>query len=362
MIVLFTANTQGGIIQLACELLKKINNLGKPVCCFMPSGSVVTVSDELKDKVVFYKKIVTLSSRNKEVRKLASEILSMDPELIWFVDDSPLAAEIGTNLLGKVKQIFSQHDVFSHPTHNRSISYKIVHQIKLAIRDKFMKKVDYIVTYSSVSAKLLAKQRPSLSQRILTIPLGAHIPDTLPSLPVEVRGRAPYLLFFGRIDKYKGIYRLLEAYKMQDKCSLNLVIAGSGKLEELEIEYIKHDSRIVLLNRYINDGEMLALFQNCTAVLLPYIEASQSGIIPIAYKLSKPVAVSDCPGLIQFVRDKETGFVCNDVKDFSQAIFAFEDGEYASLLGANAKKYYDEHLDWECNIKKLFVTIGVKVG
>ena len=43
--------------------------------------------------------------------------------------------------------------------------------------------------------------------------------------------------------------------------------------------------------------------------MLPYLSATQSGILNVAYGFNKPVIVTDVGGLAEFVEEGKTGFV-----------------------------------------------------
>jgi glycosyltransferase involved in cell wall biosynthesis len=99
------------------------------------------------------------------------------------------------------------------------------------------------------------------------------------------------ILFLGRIRKYKGISTLIDAYNLLPEPRLNLTIAGEGNLPV-------HDySRVTVINRWLSDEEMIELLQGCEILVLPYVEATQSGLVPIAMNLNVKIVFSEVGGL-----------------------------------------------------------------
>ena len=64
-----------------------------------------------------------------------------------------------------------------------------------------------------------------------------------------------YILFFGRIELYKGIHILYDEYcKNNSLSSIPLVIAGSGDIYFKR--EINRENNIIFINRYIEDREL----------------------------------------------------------------------------------------------------------
>ena len=80
--------------------------------------------------------------------------------------------------------------------------------------------------------------------------------------------------------------------------------------------------RFIVLNEYVSDEKRAELFRRASVVVLPYIEASQSFIISIAYRFGKPVVATTVGGLPQMVDDGKTGFLVppRDVDALADAI------------------------------------------
>ena len=361
-IVLFTANVNGGIVQLAIQLLKELSMMEFSVNCFIPDVAQYSCDEQLAHQVNLYKKVNAIWKNDRRVKKIARQITDLSPDLVWYVDTSPLSAEVGLCLTGKTCQIYSVHDPSPHPT-NEKLGFKrsSLERWKQVLRYFFLRKVDYIATFSQVSRERYADMHPKFREKLRVVNLGAHIPDVSPVKPAELIGCERYYLFFGRIDKYKGIADLVKAFNRLDDNYPKLVIAGSGSLTPDEEHLITLNlPRIVLLNRFISDSEMVYLFEHSLAVVLPYVEASQSGIIPIAYKVGKPVITSDLDGLTQFVENGITGLVCSTSNELENGLRQMADAEFSSLLGNNARKYYLSNLEWRQSLQKFLGSINIR--
>lgn len=349
MIVLFTSNIAGGVLQLVVQVLSELRKLNYEVYAFIPDGANVYIDSTLEKCVVYYTKVKTINYRNRRIISVSKKIMDFNPDLVWFFDNAIATTEVGLNLSGKVRQMMIMHDAGgSHPSNNTSINVRIHRFIEKNYSNKFESELDKIMLLSEKSAKKYCSLYPDRKDKTVLMNLGAHAPNVEPEELQELIG-INYLLFFGRIDKYKGIERMLKAYKKYKGCS-ELVIAGKGLLTEKELFLINADSRIHLINRYIRDGEMIWLFQNSNGVILPYMEATQSGIIPIAYKYSKPVIVSDVEGLTQFVENERTGYICHSDQEFANAFQRLDASDNREFLGYNAYQYYTEFFNWKKNL------------
>ena len=103
------------------------------------------------------------------------------------------------------------------------------------------------------------------------------------------------LLFFGRIEKYKGLGVLLDSLKILDKNSVDyhLTIAGKGSDAHNHINTIRNNKKITFLNEYISCDHIQKLMEQANIVVLPYIEATQSGVAAMAINYNRPIVSSD---------------------------------------------------------------------
>ena len=121
----------------------------------------------------------------------------------------------------------------------------------------------------------------------------------------------PIVLFFGRIWPYKGLEYLIRAEPLITARApqTKIVIAGTGEPFDRYRQMIVNPEQFIIHNEYITDEKRAELFRRASVVVLPYIEASQSFIISIAYRFGKPVVATTVGGLPEMVDDGRTGFL-----------------------------------------------------
>ena len=86
-----------------------------------------------------------------------------------------------------------------------------------------------------------------------------------------------------------------------------MTIAGSGDFSEYN-QLVENCNNLSILNRYIRDEEIGNLFEKKNTVLvLPYLDATQSGVVPIAIDFDVPIIASDSGGLREQLDDGKIG-------------------------------------------------------
>jgi glycosyltransferase involved in cell wall biosynthesis len=112
-------------------------------------------------------------------------------------------------------------------------------------------------------------------------------------------------LFFGRISHYKGLDVLLDAMPLAWAAlpALRLVVAGEGIVPE---HRALEDPRVELHLGHVPDYEVAGLFARAACVVLPYRQASQSGVATQARQHGRAVIASTVGGLPELV-EADTG-------------------------------------------------------
>jgi glycosyltransferase involved in cell wall biosynthesis len=113
------------------------------------------------------------------------------------------------------------------------------------------------------------------------------------------------VLFFGRLLPYKGLDVLLAAFRQLDPVKFTLLIAGEG---ELSAE-VATAPNIRVIQRFIGDDELPMVFNQAHVVVLPYLAASQSGVVYLAFAFERPVVATRVGGLGDVMIDDFNGYL-----------------------------------------------------
>lgn len=122
------------------------------------------------------------------------------------------------------------------------------------------------------------------------------------------------ILFFGLIRPYKGLKYLLESMLLlpeQDKYHLLLIGEFYHQIQHYQIliDRLLLRKQLTLVNHYIVNEQVGQYFKAADVFVAPYVDATQSGAIQLAYSFGLPVIATRVGGLPEMVKDKETGLL-----------------------------------------------------
>jgi len=155
----------------------------------------------------------------------------------------------------------------------------------------------------------------------------------------------PWALFFGRLERYKGLEDLLAACALLPdtlRDRTRVVVAGPGSLRALWTGAFP--PQVELRERFIGDEEALDLFRRCGLLVLPYRDASQSALIAAAYFFRKPVIVTRVGALPEYVQEGRTGFLVEpgDPAGLARTLAkALTDPGCLAQMGATGRAWYE---------------------
>jgi glycosyltransferase involved in cell wall biosynthesis len=275
--------------------------------------------------------------------RMLKEIRAFDPDVVHFQIGSSMLAFF-MPFLRRYPVVTTFHDLKPHAG-------------EVTLWEKYMhiyirRRSDCLLVHGDRLRETMIKDYRQPASKVKSIPIGPHNIDAFklhedPGLKED----GNMVLFFGRILEYKGLEYLIKAepYISKEVPDLKIVIAGSGDdMEKYERMMVNKD-RFTVCHRYIPYDEGAALFRRASVVVLPYVEASQSGVVSTAYGFKKPVVATDMGSIPEIVDDGKTGLIVpvRDHEALAKAIVRLlKDPALRSVMGENAHRKLNTDLSW----------------
>lgn len=146
------------------------------------------------------------------------------------------------------------------------------------------------------------------------------------------------VLFFGRIELYKGLDTLLDCAKMMPDASF--VIIGKGDLSEI-FKVNALPPNVKHINLYVPDNEIAEYVQRSKVVVLPYRDATGTQVIQTVYYYSRPIVATNVGCFPEYITDGEDGYIIEpnspcQLKNKLEILLSNSDLRYK--FGENGKK------------------------
>ncbi len=181
-----------------------------------------------------------------------------------------------------------------------------------------LKRMDGLVIHSHSEEGELQKLLPKHPSLTLFHPLYDIFPDHTISKndardQLDLNTEDKVILYFGLIRPYKGVKVLLQSLQRLSSIErLKVMIVGEIYSEKDSIIRLIKTlplGMVRLVDQYIPNEEVATWFRAADIVALPYLSATQSGVVPIAYLCERPVIVTRVGGLPDIVLDGESGYL-----------------------------------------------------
>ncbi len=337
--------TKGGMIHYISQLSNALSKSNE-VIIIAPLGIEAELLDRsiklnqlhIGDNIPNFIKNTIFLTRMKIFLKTIKEI---NPDIIHIQDCHPWMC-LFLPFLQNYTIVTTVHDVKTH-LGSRKIDKEIARNVHVRYSDALI--------VHGKNAKIILENKAG-NKNIFIIPHGDY--SFFTKFALENYAEEPgNILFFGRIVEYKGLQYLIEAMTKIGKIvpDAKLVIAGSGSLDSFNINSYNFE----IYNYYIPESEVGRFFQRASVVVLPYIEGTQTGIIPIAYAFKKPVIVTNVGSIPEVVENGKTGFIvpARDSNALAEAtIRLLQDDILRKEMGENAYVKMKKELSWDIIAEK----------
>jgi glycosyltransferase involved in cell wall biosynthesis len=209
-----------------------------------------------------------------------------------------------------IRTLLIVHDADPHPGERRPLFDQLVQS---EIRGS-----DRIVTFSGHVADRLKARGDVPEQHIARL---YHPIFRFGARPATERHSPFRLLFFGRILPYKGVAMLLEAFARlrAEGVDVALTVVGRGTIDAPA--GLLNQPGLTIRTGWVAPDAIGGILAVADAIALPYLEASQSGVVAAAYGAGLPVIATPVGGLAEQVEDGATGVLANGIAgaDFAGA-------------------------------------------
>lgn len=228
-----------------------------------------------------------------------------------------------------IKVAFTIHDLIPHPD-KKTIFINMYNDFVI----KYLS--NYIVVHNKIYLNSIKKKN------VEYIPLSGFEKEFIN------RKLNNQLLFFGRIEPYKGIENLfkLGTEFLKHKIDYKIVITGKG---HINYEGNEVPSNVEIINRFISDKELKNLHEKSAFTILPYNSASQSGVIIHSYTFATPVIAYDVGALSEYIIQNNTGILVehNDFNAVIEFLTGMTEAKYQNMQEAVIAEF-EEKYDSEC--------------
>jgi len=230
-----------------------------------------------------------------EVGGLAARIAGLRPDAAICAMPAPLDMLMAAALQrAKVPYAVVVHDADLHPGD--------IHGLQMVLQRRLVARADAVVALSRhVGDQLLAQgvaRGMARAGRLILSELPPLHFGPLPPAPRAHGGRLR-LLCFGRLLPYKGLDLLAEAMAaLAGRADLELRVVGSGP-ESAVLDRLRGLPGVRVENRWVPEGEVGEILAWSDAVVLPYREASQSGVAAAALAAGRFVVATRVGGITE---------------------------------------------------------------
>jgi glycosyltransferase involved in cell wall biosynthesis len=206
-----------------------------------------------------------------------------------------------------VQYVACIHDVLPHPGET-----ELIRRIP---RMREIRRADQVVTFSGSVSRQVGLVRPNLGATMIqTVHPAWDREEHSRIQPKWLSSDHPVTLgFFGRLYAYKGLDIFLEAARILLNQGVNVRIEVHGQGPESGLKGTASDLPGVWNTEWVPESQVEAVLNRFDILVLPYTEASQSGIFAQALTYGIPCVGTPVGGLKEQLQETGAGVVADAV-------------------------------------------------
>lgn len=312
--------------------------IGHSVLLVIPTQLIrSTVGDHIRllsPSVNYYAYDLTKRKRFDLYSRLFQTVSDFSPDILHIHENGELETLALALRFRSIPLAVSVHDVIPHPGNDS------IRKLRRVLIEKWIRKCSDSIHLHGVSLQEnLRKLSPGRAQKSYVIPHGSL--SLFKHMATGGIAREPSTcLFFGRMEKYRGLDNLLRIASIVKETvpGIKIIVAGTGS------ELTRYKSSMAdlgvfeIYDSFIADHDVFRFFGRASLLLLPYKEASQSGVVMMGLPFGVPVVANAVGSIPEIIVSGKHGEIVptGDIRDFADAIRALlADKERWERMSAN---------------------------
>lgn len=265
---------------------------------------------------------------------------------LWSIDIS--------KILNKKKIVWICHDPIPHSGSGKIDTY---------LGNQFAKISDYTIVLTKKFIPIVMDRWGINKNKIIYMPHGRQCMYNNGKIhTIHYDKNKTNFLFFGYFREYKGLQILAQAYKklISIEPNVSLTLAGSGDFDEYK-DAFRNLPNLNVINRYIRDDEVAQFFDGPNVItVMPYLDATQSGVSLIAIEFGSVIIASDTGGLKEQLDDGNIGLYCipGDSDDLCRKMVEVVNNKEIILEQKEKMRKYLNKIEWVNITRNLLNELG----
>lgn len=120
-------------------------------------------------------------------------------------------------------------------------------------------------------------------------------------------------IFYGRIEKYKGLELLLKVMTDNEMSEVKLLIVGRGRDDKNIIRQVEKLDNVDFINEYVPNRKLAEYIKQSRYVILPYKTATGSQTIQLANYYNKLILATRVGCFPEYIIEGANGFLIDDI-------------------------------------------------
>jgi len=301
---------------------------------------------------------LTFAQRLKAIPRLRKTLRRWKPDIVHDTAGSglTLGAIALANVTRNIPWVVTEHDPVPH------LGMGISFHSRLA-RRLIRRRAAHIFVHGPVGKEQLVSQGVD-SSRVNVIyhgELGSFFSQV--STEKDIEREEKTILFFGALRPNKGVELLIPiADKMHSQFpDVQFIVAGSPEVSRelkkngwgVKLQTILRKMRscpyFEVHDRFIPDKEVASFFQRASITLLPYLDATQSGVAMVAMPLGSIVVATRVGDIPYVIQDGQTGFLteANVESVVAKLSFVLSYAREMQKIRDNARTWAERECNWD---------------